>query len=47
MFLIFQTGRKNDVKKHADEFDHCKVTNGRLFLNDKYYPYDNLNLYIA
>ena len=47
VILTFQTRRKNDVKKHADEFDHCKVTNARLFLNDKYYPYDNLNLDIA
>jgi hypothetical protein len=42
--LAFQTARKNDPTKHADEFDHCNVTNVRLFLNDKYYPYDNLNL---
>ena len=47
VILTFQIGRKNDVKKHADEFDHCKVTNARLFLNDKYYQYDNLNLDIA
>ena len=44
VILTFQTARKNNLKKHAGEFDHCKVTNARLFLNDKYYPYDNLNL---
>ena len=47
VILTFQSRRKNDVKKHADELDHCCVTNARLFLNDKYYPYDNLNLDIA
>ena len=35
--------KKDDLKKHAAEFDHCKVTNAKLFLNDKYYPYDNCN----
>ena len=43
VILTFQTARKIDLKKHGDEFDHSKVTNARLFLNDKYYPYDNLN----
>jgi hypothetical protein len=41
--LMFQTARKNDITKNASEFDHCNLTNVRLFLNDKYYPYDNLN----
>lgn len=45
--LAFQTARKNVLSAHADEFDHCNVTNARLFLNDKYYPYDNLNLDIG
>ena len=42
--LAFQTARKNNLKKHTDEFNHCKVTNAKLFLNDKYYPYDNMHL---
>lgn len=33
-----------NVSKHTGKFDHCEVTNARLFLNEKYYPYDNLNL---
>lgn len=41
--LMFQTERKNSISKNASEFDHCNLTNIRLFLNDKYYPYDNLN----
>ena len=47
VILAFQTGRKNDISTHAEQFDHCKLTNVRLFLNDKYYPYDNLNLDIV
>ena len=43
VILIFQTDRKNNIAKNASEFDHCNLTNIRLFLNDKYYPYDNLN----
>ena len=42
--LMFQTARKNEIAKNASEFDHCKLTNVKLFLNDKYYPCDNLNL---
>lgn len=37
--LAFQTARNNDVTKWEDH----KVTNVRVFLNNKYYPYDNLN----
>ncbi|KAL7302418.1 hypothetical protein TKK_0005072 [Trichogramma kaykai] len=25
-------------------FDHCHITNVRLFLNSQYYPYGNLNI---
>lgn len=34
------------MTKHASKFDHCKGTNVELYLNGKYYPYDNLNLEI-
>ena len=43
VILIFQTDRKNNIAKNAYEFAHCNLTNVKLFLNDKYYPYDNLN----
>ncbi|MGP1958576.1 MAG: hypothetical protein ACTS7E_00830, partial [Arsenophonus sp. NC-CH8-MAG3] len=45
--LTFQTARKNDIEKNMSRFDHCKLVNVSLFLNDKYYPYDNLNQDIA
>ncbi|MGP1911496.1 MAG: hypothetical protein ACTS4T_01695 [Candidatus Hodgkinia cicadicola] len=41
--LAFQTARKKNVEQNMSEFDHCKLVNVKLFLNDKYFPYDNLN----
>lgn len=40
----FQTARKNDMKKNAALFDHCKLTNLKLHLNSVSYPYDDLKL---
>ncbi|XP_051168533.1 uncharacterized protein LOC127286217 [Leptopilina boulardi] len=40
----FQTARKDKRKKYAFHFDHCNITNVKLFLNSQYYPYGNLNL---
>lgn len=40
----FQTGRKNKAAKRMSEFDHCELTNFKLFLNSDSYPYDNLNI---
>ncbi|XP_051170477.1 uncharacterized protein LOC127287529 [Leptopilina boulardi] len=40
----FQTGRKDKRKKSASYFDHCDITNVKLFLNSQSYPYGNLNL---
>ena len=45
-FIIFgfQTARKNIAAKRMSEFDHCDLTNFKLFLNSESYPYDNLNI---
>lgn len=45
-YVIFgmQTNRKNNKTLDCSLFDHCKVTNVKLFLNSQYYPYDSLNL---
>lgn len=45
-FVIFglQTNRKSNKAKSSSMFDHCKVTNLKLFLNSQYFPYDSLNL---
>ncbi len=44
--LGFQTGRKNKKDVNASLFDHCQISNVKLFLNSQYYPYGNLNLNI-
>lgn len=44
MILTFLIARKNDVLEYTSNFNHYNVTNVRLFLNDKYYLYDNLNI---
>ncbi|KYN30739.1 hypothetical protein ALC56_14983 [Trachymyrmex septentrionalis] len=45
-YVIFamQTGRKNIMSEDASRFDHCKLTNAKLYLNTECYPYDDLNL---
>ncbi|XP_046734998.1 uncharacterized protein LOC124404710 [Diprion similis] len=44
VILAFQTSRKNKIGKNVSHFDHCNVTDVKLFLNSQYYPYGNLNL---
>lgn len=44
VILAFQTNRKNQRVVSASYFDHCKISNVKLFLNSQYYPYGNLNL---
>lgn len=45
-FIIigFQTNRKNHISTDMSEFDHCNITNMKVYLNSEVYPYDNLNL---
>lgn len=45
-FIIFgfKTDRKNNVEKDFSKFDHCNLSNIKLFLNSEMFPYDNLNL---
>lgn len=40
----FQTNRKNIPARFMSQFDHCNLTNIKLYLNSETYPYDNLNL---
>lgn len=44
IFFGLQTDRKNQITKDCTRFDHCNLTNIKVFLNDEMYPYDNLNL---
>lgn len=45
--LGFQTNRKGVATRNASHFDHCNITNIKLFLNNQGYPYGNLNLDFA
>lgn len=44
IILGLQTDRKFNTSKSSSIFDHCKVSNVKLFLNSQYFPYDCLNL---
>lgn len=46
VILAFQTDRKNQDAKNSSEFDHCNISNVKLYLNSDNYPYENLNLNI-
>lgn len=42
--LGLQTNRKLNITKSSSLFDHCNLTNVKLYLNSQYFPYDSLNL---
>ncbi|XP_044005586.1 uncharacterized protein LOC122850516 [Aphidius gifuensis] len=44
VILGFQSNRKNDWQKDVTHFDHCKITNVKLYLNFQIFLYGNLNL---
>jgi hypothetical protein len=44
IIVAFQTNRKNKLDANMCLFDHCKLTNLKLYLNSEVYPYDNQNL---
>jgi len=44
VLLALQTGRRNVATKDMFRFVHCKIQNVKVYLNEKNYPYDNLNL---
>lgn len=46
VILAFQTKRKSEAGANASNFDHCNISNVKLFLNSQCYPYGNLNLNI-
>lgn len=45
-YIVFalQTGRKNVMSEDMSQFDDCKLTNVKLYLNSECYPYDDMNL---
>lgn len=40
----FQTNRKGHIEKDMSLFDHCDLTNIKVYLNSEVFPYDNLNI---
>jgi hypothetical protein len=48
-YIVFglQTERKDQIRKDCSRFDHCNLSNIKVFLNDTVYPYDNLNINYA
>ncbi|KAL7287165.1 hypothetical protein TKK_0018599 [Trichogramma kaykai] len=47
VILAFQTNQKGVQNRDASLFDHCNLTNVKLFLNSQYYPYNNLDINAA
>lgn len=42
--VAFQTNRNYVAAADPKNFDHCNITNIRLYLNNERYPYDDMNL---
>lgn len=42
--LGFQSDIKNNTNSDSSKFNHCKLTNVKVFLNSQCFPYENLNL---
>lgn len=42
--VAFQTNRNYIVARDVSLFDHCNISDVKLYLNNERYPYDNLNL---
>lgn len=41
--VAFQTSRRDNAGKNASHFDLCNLEKVKLYLNSKYYPYDDFN----
>jgi hypothetical protein len=44
VLLALQTGKRNLPTKDAFDFDHCKINNVKLFLNDECFPNSDLDI---
>lgn len=44
VIVAFQTDRLNQINKNCAGFDHCNVSDLRVYLNGETYPYNALNL---
>ncbi|XP_055379534.1 uncharacterized protein LOC129610815 [Condylostylus longicornis] len=45
-YIIFalQTNKLDQVTKDPSKFDHCNITNLKVYLNSECYPYEDMNL---
>ncbi|XP_011859132.1 PREDICTED: uncharacterized protein LOC105556648 [Vollenhovia emeryi] len=44
VIFALQTNRKNIMSENVSQFNHCKLSNVKLYLNSECYPYDDMNL---
>lgn len=44
IIIGFQTNRNNQIKADKSIFDHCQLTDLKVYLNSISYPYENLNI---
>lgn len=44
IIIGFQTNRNNQIKADKSIFDHCQISDLKVFLNSVCYPYESLNL---
>lgn len=44
IIVAFQTGRNNVITADKSRFDHCNLSDLKVFLNSECYPYENLNV---
>lgn len=47
IIIGFQTNRNNVIAKDMSKFDHCDLTDLKVYLNSECYPYENLNINFA
>lgn len=47
VIVAFQTGRNHVAASDATKFDHCNVSDVKLYMNNERFPYDDLNLNFA
>lgn len=44
IILALQTNRRDQKTKDASKFDHCSLTDIKVYLNSESFPYDDMNL---
>lgn len=44
LILGFQTNRNNVITSNTSQFDHCNITDVKVYLNSECYPYESLNV---